>query len=98
MQIIFGVLFLAPGVLLLSLSVFGALSGARGSDAGSMSAGLIFALSFEAIAIGIGLLLLVLGLRGLRRANHFNERIWPGLMHEWRTSLICMRCGQVWRP
>jgi hypothetical protein len=54
--------------------------------------------TFDLLAVSLVILLEIGAVTSLLRAVAYNKYDWPELLEQWRSCLMCLRCGQVFRP
>src|SRR5271157_444944 len=54
--------------------------------------------TYELLAASVVILLEIGAVASLLRAVAYNKRVWPELFQQWRSCVMCLRCGQVFRP
>jgi hypothetical protein len=54
--------------------------------------------TYDLLAVLLVILLEIGAVTSLLRAVAYNKYDWPELLEQWRSCLMCLRCGQVFRP
>ncbi len=54
--------------------------------------------TYELLAASVVIFLEIVAVASLLRAVAYNKRVWPELFQQWRSCVMCLRCGQVFRP
>jgi hypothetical protein len=77
-------------------NIFGLASSPDPTSPRTHAGGMISACGMIYCCYTIGEWMRKVGLRQRVDADHYDGQIWPGLMHQWESSVICLRCGHVW--